>query len=137
MVLKFRDATIQRLQQNAPDEDEEKSQLRQEIKTLQSQIQSHPLAAKLFLENNQLKEENEQLRGEMSETPESTKARLEQSEAFSQQLQERLRIQAEEKQKLTEQLEGSTVSTELQEYKTYMENLEKDINVEREQRDEL
>ena len=73
----------------------------------------------------------------MSETPESTKARLEQSEAFSQQLQERLRIQAEEKQKLTEQLEGSTVSTELQEYKTYMENLEKDINVEREQRDEL
>lgn len=29
------------------------------------------------------------------------------------------------------------MSEELQEYKTYMENLEKDINVEREQRDEL
>ena len=73
----------------------------------------------------------------MSDLPESTKARLEQSESFTQQLQERLRVQAEEKQALTEQLEGSKTAVELQEYKTYMENLEKDINVEREQRDEL
>lgn len=83
MVLKFRDATIQRLQSNTPDEEAEKAELREEIKALQSQVQSHPLAAKLFLENTQLKEENEQLRGEMSALPESTKARLDQSEAFT------------------------------------------------------
>lgn len=64
MVLKFREATIARLQAGQPDDDAEKADLRAEIAALREQIDSHPLAAKLFLENSKLKEQVEESKKE-------------------------------------------------------------------------
>ena len=55
MVIKFRDATIARLNSNGPDTEKEILELKAEIEMLKEQIDSNPNIARLFVENEKLK----------------------------------------------------------------------------------
>ena len=100
MVLKFRDATILRLQNNTPDESKEVLELKQEIESLMEQIESNPNLAKLFVENQKLKAEIEANKIEENGGLDSFKGRIAELEEISYKLAEALKVTVSEKQEL-------------------------------------
>jgi len=105
MVIKFRDATIASLQ-GKTEGDQELENLKHENQILREQLESPPIAAKLYLENEQLKFELENLKKEVSQEPESLVARLENMQEFTQKLCEVLEESASEREKVKKILEN-------------------------------
>jgi kinesin family member 15 len=100
MVLKFRDATIAKLQVGVESADIEN--LKKENISLKEQVENNPLAAQLFVENRKLKAENEQLKKECKVDSESWNGRIREGHDYTEQLSETLRLLAEEKTKIIE-----------------------------------
>ncbi|CAG9326979.1 unnamed protein product [Blepharisma stoltei] len=101
MVLKFRDSTISRLQgQPVSEEDSELENLKKENEMLREQIESNPIAARLFVENDILQKENDYLKQELANGPSSIAMRLEEEAKFTQELREALRESTLEKENL-------------------------------------
>lgn len=136
MVIKFRDATIARLTgQNPPDADPEVINLKKEIDILKDQIESNPIAAKYFVENERIKIENNELRRELKMDPTSAIARLEELENFSKQLSLSLKNSAEDREAIKHIIQESTqkdsqivLETEIIEYEEKLSDLNKQLD---------
>ena len=100
MVLKFRDATIAKLQIGI--ETAEVENLKKEIVSLKEQVENNPLAAQLFVENRKLKAENENLKKELKVDPESWNGRIRDSQNYTEKLCDAIKSIAEEKEKIAE-----------------------------------
>ena len=98
MVLKFRDATIAKLQ-NGVDCDEIEN-LKKENLSLREQIESNPVAARLFMENEKLKAECDRLNKESKYDSESLSGRIRESQDYTERICDSLKICAEEKSKI-------------------------------------
>ena len=104
MVIKFRDASIAKLQGKTT-ENQELENLRKENQMLREQLESPPSAAKLFVENEQLKQQVQNLQKELEEAPESSSYRLQKVETFTDQVCQHLKESASEREQMKEQLE--------------------------------
>lgn len=100
MVLKFRDATIAKLQIGL--ESAEVENLKKEIISLKEQVENNPLAAQLFVENRRLKAENENLKKELKVDPESWNGRIRDNHNYTEKLCDAIKNIAEEKEKIAE-----------------------------------
>ena len=105
MVVKFREATILRLQNNAPDESVEVSNLKKEIEILRGEIESATNSTGLYVENKKLKEELENLKLESNGGVFNYKERISELEEISCRLAESLRIADMQKKEIEERLE--------------------------------
>ena len=121
MVLKFRDATIAKLQVGVESVDIEN--LKKENISLKEQVENNPLAAQLFVENRKLKAENEQLKKECKVDSESWNGRIQEGHDYTEQLSETLRIIAEEKKKIIEWVKK--LDTDNESLKTMLEKTKK------------
>jgi chromosome segregation ATPase len=102
MVLKFREAAIERLQQGLPPHSAE---LRQEIELLRGTVDMPPIAAKLLAENEQLKSFVESMQREQTADPYSLCHRLRENQEFTHKLAASLQESAMERAQLRGLLE--------------------------------
>ena len=123
MILKFRDATILKLQSGFDTDDSEN--LRKENTSLREQIENNPLAAQLFVENEKLKAECEQLKKECKYHPESLAGRIKNGQDYTEKLCDALSSSAKEKGRIMEIIDSQT--KENQNLKLEIENNKKEF----------
>jgi uncharacterized protein YktB (UPF0637 family) len=85
MIIKFRDATIKRSKEKS-DTAPEVEQLHEEIKLLKEQLESNPITAKIYSENEQLLNERDSLKKEVEETIDSITHQYKSSIEFTDEL---------------------------------------------------
>ena len=98
MVLKFRDATIAKLQGTG--DCDEIENLKKENLSLREQIENNPVAAQLFVENEKLKAECEALKKECKYDADSLNGRIRDGYDYAERICDSLKLSAEEKIKI-------------------------------------
>ncbi|CAG9311328.1 unnamed protein product [Blepharisma stoltei] len=101
MVIKFREEAIKRLQKgglalNSQTTDE----LKEEILSIKRINENHPIAAKLFVENDTLKEHIQRLKSELKEDLNSLNYRLKENLEFTEKLHASLKKSIKEREQL-------------------------------------
>ena len=104
MILKFRDATILSLQNSNFDENAEIKGLKKEVEILREQIESNPVAAKLFVENEKLSAEILELKAEKAENPDFSNQKVAELELLNCRLRENINPLIHQKEKICEKL---------------------------------
>ncbi|OMJ82947.1 hypothetical protein SteCoe_16220 [Stentor coeruleus] len=104
MVLKFRDATIAKLQVGV--ECDETENLKKENLLLREQLENNPVAAQLFVENEKLKAQCENLKKECKWEAESCYGRLRDGQDYAERLSVLVKNSAIEKEKIMQMVDG-------------------------------
>ncbi|OMJ83424.1 hypothetical protein SteCoe_15645 [Stentor coeruleus] len=98
MILKFRDATIAKLQSGV--ECNEVENMRKENLALREQVENNPVAAQLFVENERLKSLCESLKKEAKWDPESYNGRIRDNQDYTEKLSDVIKNWAVEKEEI-------------------------------------
>lgn len=98
MVIKFREDAIKRLQKG--EQGITNDELREEVNLMKRISDNHPMAAKLFVENDTLREHIKMLKGELKEDLNSLSNRLKENQEFTEKLHISLRKSSNEREQM-------------------------------------
>lgn len=114
MIVKFRDATIARLQANGQGKGEDLEELGKEIEILRDEVENNPIIAKMYLENERLRNE---INWKITESENSTKVYY--LEEVSSKLAEELKNSKQEQEKLLKFYEESALKIKEKDFVIY------------------